>query len=103
MPDHGPETQRPGLCRDHRDCRTGTQGLSTGVRAGCRRRRKAMSDTGARLRRKIGSAGDLRSVVRTMKAVAAASIAQYERSVAALADYCLTVELGLAVCLRQVE
>jgi F-type H+-transporting ATPase subunit gamma len=62
-----------------------------------------VSDTGAGLRHKIGSAGDLRSVVRTMKAVAAASIAQYERSVAALADYCLTVELGLAVCLRQVE
>ncbi len=60
-----------------------------------------MSDTGARLRRKIGSAGDLRSVVRTMKAVAAASIAQYERSVAALADYRLAVELGLGVSLRQ--
>ncbi len=62
-----------------------------------------MSDTGARLRRKIGSAGDLRSVVRTMKAVAAASIAQYERSVAALADYRLAVELGLGVSLRQVQ
>lgn len=60
-----------------------------------------MSDTGARLRRKIGSAADLRSVVRTMKAVAAASIAQYERSVAALADYRLAVELGLGVSLRQ--
>jgi F-type H+-transporting ATPase subunit gamma len=36
-----------------------------------------------------------------MKAVAAASIAQYERSVAALADYHLTVELGLGVSLRQ--
>jgi len=62
-----------------------------------------MSDTGARLRRKIGSAGDLRSVVRTMKAVAAVSIAQYERSVAALADYRRAVELGLGVTLRQVE
>jgi hypothetical protein len=30
-----------------------------------------MSDTTASLRRKIGSAGDLQSVVRTMKAVAA--------------------------------
>jgi F-type H+-transporting ATPase subunit gamma len=38
-----------------------------------------------------------------MKAVAAASIAQYERSVAALADYSLSVELGLGVSLRQVE
>ena len=62
-----------------------------------------MSDTGAGLRHKIASAGDLRSVVRTMKAVAAASIAQYERSVAALADYSLSVELGLGVSLRQVE
>jgi F-type H+-transporting ATPase subunit gamma len=62
-----------------------------------------VSDTGAGLRHKIASAGDLRSVVRTMKAVAAASIAQYERSVAALADYSLSVELGLGVSLRQVE
>ena len=46
-----------------------------------------MSDTVASLRRQIGSAGDLQSVVRTMKAVAAASIGQYEQSVRALADY----------------
>jgi F-type H+-transporting ATPase subunit gamma len=62
-----------------------------------------VSDNSAGLRRKIGSAGDLRSVVRTMKAVAASSIAQYERSVAALADYYRTVELGLGVSLRQVQ
>ena len=62
-----------------------------------------MSDTIAGLRRKLGSAGELRSVVRTMKAVAASSIAQYERSVAALADYYRTVELGLSVCFREVE
>ena len=62
-----------------------------------------MSDTIAGLRRKIGSAGELRSVVRTMKAVAASSIAQYERSVAALADYYRTVELGLSVTFREVE
>jgi F-type H+-transporting ATPase subunit gamma len=59
-----------------------------------------MSDTAASLRRKIGSADDLQSVVRTMKAMAAASIGQYERSVRALADYYRTVELGLSVCLR---
>jgi len=52
------------------------------------------------LRRQIGSANDLKSVVRTMKASAAAAIGQYERSVAALADYARTVELGLGVCLR---
>ncbi|UZJ57983.1 F0F1 ATP synthase subunit gamma [Pseudomonas sp. KU26590] len=54
------------------------------------------------LRRQIASAGDLRSVVRTMKASAAAAIGQYEKSVAALADYACTVELGLSVCLRAV-
>jgi F-type H+-transporting ATPase subunit gamma len=60
-----------------------------------------MSDTLAGLRHKIGGAGDLESVVRSMKALAAASISQYERSVLALADYSRTVELGLAVCLRK--
>ena len=42
-----------------------------------------MSDTTASLRRKIDSAGDLQSVVRTMKALAASSIGQYEKSVRA--------------------
>ena len=60
-----------------------------------------MSDTTASLRRKIGGAGDLQSVVRTMKAVAASSIGQYEKSVLALADYYRTVELGLGACLRE--
>lgn len=62
-----------------------------------------MSDTIASLQRKISSAGDLQSVVRTMKALAASSIGQYEKSVLALADYYRTVELGLSVCLRQTE
>jgi F-type H+-transporting ATPase subunit gamma len=60
-----------------------------------------MSDTTASLRRKIGGAGDLQSVVRTMKSVAASSIGQYENSVLALADYYRTVELGLGACLRE--
>jgi F-type H+-transporting ATPase subunit gamma len=60
-----------------------------------------MSDTTASLRRKIGGAGDLQSVVRTMKAVAASSIGQYEQSVRALAEYYRTVELGLGACLRE--
>ena len=60
-----------------------------------------MSDTIASLRRKISSAGDLQSVVRTMKAVAASSIAQYENSVHALGDYYRTVELGLGACFRE--
>jgi F-type H+-transporting ATPase subunit gamma len=59
-----------------------------------------MSDTTATLQRKIGSAGDLQSVVRTMKALAASSIGQYENSVLALADYYRTVELGLGACFR---
>ena len=62
-----------------------------------------MSDTTASLRRKIHSAGDLQSVVRTMKALAASSIGQYEQSVRALAGYYRTVELGLGACLRQSE
>jgi F-type H+-transporting ATPase subunit gamma len=60
-----------------------------------------MSDTTASLRRKIGGAKDLQSVVRTMKAVAASSIGQYEKSVRALDDYYRTVELGLGVCFRK--
>ena len=62
-----------------------------------------MSDTTASLRRKIDSAGDLQSVVRTMKALAASSIGQYEKSVRALADYYRTVELGLSACFRKRE
>jgi F-type H+-transporting ATPase subunit gamma len=62
-----------------------------------------MSDTAASLRRKISSAGDLQGVVRTMKALAASSIGQYERSVRALADYYRTVELGLGACFREGE
>ena len=60
-----------------------------------------MSDSIASLRRQIGNAGDLQSVVRTMKALAASSIGQYERSVSALADYYRTVELGLGACFRE--
>ncbi len=60
-----------------------------------------MSDTAASLRRKIASAGDLESVVRTMKAMAASSIGQYENAVRALDDYYRTVQLGLAASFRQ--
>jgi len=60
-----------------------------------------VSDTIAGLNRKISSAGDLQSVVRTMKAMAASSIGQYEKSVRSLGDYYRTVELGLGVCFRK--
>lgn len=59
-----------------------------------------MSDSMVSLRRKISSAVDLQAVVRTMKALAASSIGQYEQSVRALGDYNRTVELGLGVCFR---
>jgi F-type H+-transporting ATPase subunit gamma len=38
--------------------------------------------------------------VRTMKAMAASSIGQYEQSVQSLGDYARTVELGLGACFR---
>tara|TARA_R110001583_G_C5669213_1_gene410542 strand:- start:49 stop:951 length:903 start_codon:yes stop_codon:yes gene_type:complete len=59
-----------------------------------------MSQTAASLRHKIASAGDLEAVVRTMKAMAASSIGQYENAVQSLDEYYRTVQLGLAVCLR---
>ena len=60
-----------------------------------------MSETAEALQRKINSARELKSVVRTMKSLAALSIVQYERSVHSLSDYYGAVELGLAACLRE--
>ncbi|MEO6145801.1 MAG: F0F1 ATP synthase subunit gamma [Sulfuriferula sp.] len=60
-----------------------------------------MSETAANLRHKINSAGELQAVVRTMKAMAASSIGQYENAVRSLDDYYRTVQLGLAACFRQ--
>jgi F-type H+-transporting ATPase subunit gamma len=62
-----------------------------------------MSGTTENLRRKIEGAGDLEGVVRSMKALAASSIGQYEKAVQSLDDYYRTIELGLSVCLRQAE
>ncbi|MGK2913530.1 MAG: F0F1 ATP synthase subunit gamma [Porticoccaceae bacterium] len=62
-----------------------------------------MSNTTASLRRKIATAGDLESVVRTMKALAASNIGQYENAVRALDDYYRTVQLGLAASFWQGE
>ncbi len=59
-----------------------------------------MSDTMESLRRNINQAGDLQSVVHTMKALATSSIGQYEKAVSALNDYYRTVELGLSICFR---
>jgi F-type H+-transporting ATPase subunit gamma len=60
-----------------------------------------MSGATEALSRQMTAAKDLSAVVRSMKALAASSITQYERSVDALTDYYRTVELALSVCLRQ--
>ncbi len=59
-----------------------------------------MSEAMETLRRKLNSAHELGTVVRTMKALAAANIGQYERAVRSLADYNRTVELALAAYFR---
>jgi F-type H+-transporting ATPase subunit gamma len=60
-----------------------------------------MSDILANLRRKIDRGRDLGSVVSPMKALAAANLAQYEKSVRSLDDYYRsTVQLGLSVSFR---
>lgn len=58
-------------------------------------------ETQENLRRKLSGAGDLKSVVRTMKAVAASNIGQYETAVRSLGDYYRTVSLGIIAYLRQ--
>jgi F-type H+-transporting ATPase subunit gamma len=52
------------------------------------------------LKRKIKNADDLLAVVQTMKALAAVSIRQYEKTIAALAEYNRTIEMGLHIVLR---
>lgn len=59
-----------------------------------------MSDTLQGIKRKIGGAEKLESVVRTMKVLAASNIGQYEKALAGLDGYCQTVEMGLAVYFR---
>ena len=60
-----------------------------------------MTGNAVELRRQIDNAKDLHSVVQTMKALAASSIGQYERSVESVGDYYRTVSLGLTACLRE--
>lgn len=50
------------------------------------------------LQRKISTASDLKSVVRTMKAMAASSVSQYENAMMSLDDYYRTVQLALSAC-----
>jgi F-type H+-transporting ATPase subunit gamma len=60
-----------------------------------------MSGATEALGRQMAAAKDLSAVVRSMKALAASSVTQYERSVDALTDYYRTIELALSVCLRE--
>ncbi len=53
------------------------------------------------LKRRMKSAGDLLSVVKTMKALAAVSIRQYQKAVDSLRDYNRTVEMGLQIVLKE--
>ncbi|TKB07006.1 F0F1 ATP synthase subunit gamma [Desulforhopalus sp. IMCC35007] len=62
-----------------------------------------MIENTSSLQHKIESASELQAVVRTMKAMAAANISQFEQSVRSLSDYYSTVELGLGVCLRAIH
>ncbi|MCH9697718.1 MAG: F0F1 ATP synthase subunit gamma [Gammaproteobacteria bacterium] len=62
-----------------------------------------MSDTTESLRQRMTTATDLHSVVRTMKALAASNINQYENAVLSLQDYYRTVEMGLVAGLRQTD
>jgi F-type H+-transporting ATPase subunit gamma len=60
-----------------------------------------MSDSVQTLHHRIDGAVDLQTVVRTMKALSASNISQYEKAIEALAAYDQTVKLGLIACLQQ--
>lgn len=65
------------------------------------RAKEGSVETVESLKRRIHTAEDLHSLVRTMKAMAAVNIRQLESAVESLADYRRTIELGLRVVLRQ--
>ena len=52
------------------------------------------------IKRRLDTAGDLRSVVSTMKALAAVNIRQYDEAVLSLGDYARAVELGFQALFR---
>jgi len=58
-------------------------------------------DTLESLRQKLEGAQEIKSVVRTMKAVAASNIGQYEQAVSSLGDYYRTIALGIIAYFRQ--
>lgn len=53
------------------------------------------------LKQKIATANDLKSVVKTMKALAAVSIHQYEKAVGSLSEYDRTLEMGWQILLQK--
>ncbi len=58
-------------------------------------------ETQESLQRKLNGATDLKSVVRSMKAMAASNIGQYELAVSSLGDYYRAVSLGIIAYFRQ--
>ncbi|MHB8792584.1 MAG: F0F1 ATP synthase subunit gamma [Thermoleophilia bacterium] len=52
------------------------------------------------LRRRIDNAGDMQSVVSSMKVLAVVSIRQFEKSLSSLTDYSRAVEMGLQTVLQ---
>ncbi len=52
------------------------------------------------LKKKIQTAGDLQSIVRTMKVLAAVGIRQFEQAVISLGEYHQTLEYGFQILLR---
>lgn len=55
------------------------------------------------LHRQLDSLDELRTIVKTMKALSAASIRQYEQAVSALSGYSQTVERGLYVVVKDMQ
>ncbi len=60
-----------------------------------------MTTTAESLKATINSVEDLYSVVKTMKALAAVSIRQYEQAVESLVEYNRAVEMGFQILLRE--
>lgn len=60
-------------------------------------------DTLESLAKRIDTTNSLQSIVRTMKALSGASIAQYDRAVASMSQYMRTIEMGLTVVLAGSE
>ncbi|MEM5787495.1 MAG: F0F1 ATP synthase subunit gamma [Syntrophobacteraceae bacterium] len=58
-------------------------------------------DTIESLRKKMKGAQDLQTIVKTMKALAAVNIRQYEKAVISVSEYYRTIEMGMRVALQK--